>query len=98
MTALQVLALAFWVRAACADRAQCPTGHDLRMGIRSTGDFECWPTPVGNPEWDGTFQRPDRSVQPRHVTAGRIYCTNGARPIVIDYRTVGCTRYYGDAR
>lgn len=73
-------------------RATCPAGYDLRTGIRRSGDFQCWPHPVGDPEWDGTWRRPDRSVQPDGVIRSRIYCTGGASPIVVDYRTVGCQR------
>lgn len=73
-------------------RARCPIGYDLRTGIRSDGRFECWPSPTGPSEWDGTWARPERSVQPDGVIESRIYCTGGARPIVVDARTVGCQR------
>lgn len=89
-----VLALAIAAIAMCThpSRANCPDGHDLRMGIRRSGDFECWSRPVGDPDYDGTFGKPERSVQPGPVYRGRIYCTGGAQPIVVDYRTVGCQR------
>jgi hypothetical protein len=69
----------------------CPPGHDLRTGVRRDGRFECWPWPVGDPEWDGTWGRsPDRSVQPPGIVDRKIHCTGGSRPIVVDYKTVGC--------
>jgi len=75
-------------------RARCPAGYDLRTGIRRDGRFECWPAPLGDPEWDGTWRRsPDRSVQPDGIIHSRIYCTGGAHPIAgDDGRTVGCQR------
>jgi hypothetical protein len=74
-------------------RARCPAGYDLRTGIRRDGRYQCWPHPVGDPEWDGTWQRPERGTQPNGILEGRIYCTGGARPIARDDgRTVGCQR------
>lgn len=70
--------------------AQCPDGMDLRTGIRQDGHFECWPHPVGDPEWDGTWQRPERSVQAAWVLEGRIYCSRNTRPVVDDWHRVGC--------
>lgn len=78
----------------CPASARCPVGYDLRTGIRPWGAFECWPHPVGDPDWDGTWRRsPDRSTQPAGVIHGRIYCTGGGRPVVADDgATVGCQR------
>lgn len=73
-------------------RARCPVGYDLRTGIRRSGSFQCWPQPVGPRDWDGTWQRPERSVQPAGVVESRLYCTGGSRPIVVDAATVGCQR------
>src|SRR5690348_4647766 len=73
-------------------RARCPAGFDLRTGIRRDGRFACWPHPVGDPEWDGTFERPERGRQPGGVLESQIWCTNGTEPIVVDERTVGCQR------
>ena len=87
LLSLGVLALS------CATRptgVRCPPGHDLRTGIRRDGRFACWPVPVGDPNWDGVYGRPDRSVQPEGVVEGRIWCTGGALPIVVDARTVAC--------
>lgn len=72
--------------------ARCPAGRDLRTGIRRDGAFECWSAVRGSPEWDGTWERPERGVQDDDAVASRIYCTVGAVPIVVDNRTVGCQR------
>lgn len=72
-------------------RAACPTGW-IAQGVDPSGVFCCTPAPVGDPNFDGTFGHPDRSVQPPGVVCGRIYCTGGARPIAIGALTVGCQR------
>lgn len=84
----------------CPSTRNCPTHHDLRTGVRERGAYECWPTPSIAPgqtleqylDNDGTFGRPERSVQSARILRGLVYCTGGSRPIVVDYRTVGCTR------
>lgn len=73
-------------------RARCPDGHDLRTGIRRSGAFECWPVPGGDPLYDGAGGFPERSTQSTAILRGQIYCTGGAHPIVVDFRTVGCQR------
>ena len=74
------------------DRMTCPP-HWHNDGVRRNGRFSCIPEPVGDPDWDGTWQRsPDRSIQPPGEIRSRIYCTGGARPISVDGRTVGCQR------
>lgn len=71
--------------------ASCPAGHDLRTGVRRSGAYKCWPAPVAPrdwsvarqgqvTDWDGTWQRPERSVQPDGAIAGRVYCFGGATP------------------
>jgi hypothetical protein len=72
-------------------RAQCPPQWH-NNGIRPSGAFDCTRTPVGDPDWDGTHGRPDRSVVPPGRIPGRIYCTGGMHPIVVDDRAVGCQR------
>lgn len=74
------------------ERARCPDGYDVRAGIRRSGDFECWPRPVGDPDYDGTYGKPERGTQSDAIIRGRIYCTGGTQPIVVDYLTVGCQR------
>lgn len=77
--------------------ARCPPTYDLRTGIRRSGVYECWPHPVAPREWrgsriedwDGTFGRPERSVQPAGILTGRIWCGKGV-PVVLDERRVGC--------
>lgn len=71
--------------------ARCPdTWHG--DGVRPSGEFHCLPTPIGDPDYDGTYLRPERSTQPPGELHGRIYCTGGSHAIVIDERTVGCQR------
>lgn len=72
--------------------ARCPDKHDLRTGIRPSGSFECWPNPVGSPEYDGTYGHPDRSRQSTAVVRSKIWCTSGSSPIVVNERAVGCQR------
>lgn len=86
------------------DVRRCPASYDLRTGVRADGRFQCWPHPSaprgwhGGPieDWDGTWQRPEKSVQLGTIVDDRIYCTGGTRPIVVDYQTVGCQRIEGD--
>lgn len=101
MTFIDLLAAIATVAILCVasivrpERARCPWDLDLRTGVREDGRFECWPHPSGPPgieEWDGIQGWPERSVQPSWRLGGRVYCTDGARPIVVDYQTVGCSR------
>lgn len=83
-------------------RAQCPQGRDLRLGVRRDGRFACWSAPLAPrgwdaarrgpiTEWDGTYGRPDLSVQRDDALDGRVYCWPGTVPIVeLDGRTVRC--------
>jgi hypothetical protein len=73
-------------------RARCPQGW-RHEGIRPSGDYRCKPSLVGG-ERDPAGGI-DTAVQPAGEIGGRIYCTGGSVPVVIDYRTVGCTRRYG---
>ena len=70
---------------------RCPARYYV-TGIRPSGAFSCRPEPVGDPDHDGVWGRPDVSVQPPGEYRAQIYCTGGAHPIVVDQRTVGCTR------
>lgn len=95
LAAIATLAILCCAAAVRPIRARCPWDLDLRTGVRRDGSFTCWPHPsgpAGIEEWDGTWQHPERSVQPSWRIGGRIYCTNGTRPIVVDYQTVGCQR------
>lgn len=90
-----MLMLMLWLVAWLLSRptsAVCPPGHDLRVGVRRTGEFECWQTPVAPlgwdwrrlgpvTDWDGTYGRPERSVQPDDVKRGRVFCAGKTRPL-----------------
>lgn len=89
LASLALIAIAFVVR---PQRARCPDRHDLRTGIRRSGAFECWPAVRGDPEYDGTWGKPERGIQPPGIVAGQIYCRAPAIPIVLDNRTVACRR------
>lgn len=65
-------------------RATCPGSYwYLDEGIKSTGEFRCVQQLVGGE---------NDAVQPPGEIYGKIHCTGGARPIVVNYRTVGCQR------
>lgn len=87
---LSVVALALGV-AQRPGRASCAAGWH-HNGVGPSGLFACTPNPVGDPDWDGTWRRPDRSSVPSGFLLGKIYCTNGATPIVVSARVVGCQR------
>jgi hypothetical protein len=76
-------------------RAQCPQGWYLATGVRTSdtyaprGSFACQ-RPPGGPDWTGTG--PDLGTRPPGELRGRIYCTGGSSPIVVNERTVGCQR------
>lgn len=78
-----ILLIAFAIR---PDHARCPERWH-NDGIRPGGRFSCVPSPVGDPDMDGTFGRPDVSIVPPGRLEGRIYCS---RPVVVDDRTMGC--------
>lgn len=83
-------ALLVWAFLVHPTKAECPSGRDLRLGIRRDGHFACWSTPVGDPVWDGTYDRPERGIQRDDALEGRIYCGPGTEPVVLDWRTVAC--------
>lgn len=68
---------------------QCPPGMDLRMGVRRSGEYQCWDIP---PQGCGEAVGPTRPCPEPRITNGRIVCTGGSVPIVRDFRTIGCTR------
>lgn len=74
--------------------AQCPSGWWLAEGVRTTGphvgEFVCFaPSPrcCGEPDTECAAACPNA----KRVT-GRIHCTGGAHPIIVDEHTVGCQR------
>ena len=83
-----LLAAGFMIR---NDQAHCPPSWH-NTGVRPSGNFSCVRAPVGDPRQDGTFGQPDTSVVPPGEIRGRIWCTSGMHPIVVDDRTVGCQR------
>jgi hypothetical protein len=76
--------------------AQCPRGWNLQEGVRrdgpDVGEFACYaplPPCCGEPAGKLECQRQCPAVDRFH---SRIYCTGGAKPIIVDERTVGCQR------
>lgn len=76
-------------------RWTCPTGMILPTGVRTqdlwgepAGSFVCKRPPIGGDE-DVLTGKSTAREQPGELR-GRVYCTNGQLPIVVDYRTVGC--------
>lgn len=75
--------------------AQCPPNWWLGEGVRRTGpdvgSFACY-APLakccGEPAGI-VCEKPCPDVE---IRRSRIYCTGGAKPIVVDFRTVGCQR------
>ena len=63
-------------------RATCPKGMYQAHGIKPDGSYLCR---------DVVPEGKEDTVVPRDKR-GRIWCTGGARPIVVDERTVGCQR------
>lgn len=74
--------------------ARCPPKWSLAEGVRrsgvNVGEFACYSPPprtCGEPK--GPYEVPCPPSEKFHA---RIYCTGGALPIVVDDRTVGCSR------
>lgn len=72
-------------------RAQCPPTMFVN-GIRPSGFFQCLPKPGGDPDDDGIIGHPDLAADPDGELYGRLWCTGGSHPIIVDSRTVGCQR------
>lgn len=70
---------------------QCPPRYDLRTGVRRSGEFECWPNVVGNPDYDGTWGRPERGVQPPGIIVLKVWCRASERPVIFEER-VRCAK------
>lgn len=79
-----------WSHVIRAERATCPAGWYVN-GVAPDGTFRVRPVPpperpcASGP--NGCIER-DLDIEIR----GRIYCTGGARPVVVNERTVGCQR------
>jgi len=74
------------------DHAACPEGWYLASGIRTSGRFECLPSPPRD-EYDCTADPVCPQPAGEEIgVAAQIVCTGGSHPIVVDFRTVGCQR------
>lgn len=86
-----IIAILVLLRGVCAQprAARCPPRWYLSEGVRRSGEYVCHePLPRSLDDTrDGASQGSDGLRIP-----GRIYCTGGARSIVVDERTVGCQR------
>jgi hypothetical protein len=83
-----VLLLAGVVLQPSSSSGRCPAGWSLGEGVRRTGEFACYSPP---PHDCGEPRGPNERPCPTPVKArGRIHCTGGSVPIVVDERTVGC--------
>lgn len=67
-------------------RLACPIGTYLSDGVSRAGWFVCRRTLTGTE---------NDAEQPPGVLVNKVYCTGGSVPIVINERTVGCTRLFG---
>src|SRR5688572_6018254 len=73
--------------------AACPRGHYVE-GVRPSGETRCLPVPAPSRGCAGSRACPDGPPYRTQLPL-QIYCTGGAIPIVVDERTVGCTRRFG---
>lgn len=74
--------------ASIPSRARCPDGFTMHEGVRRDGAYACY-GPL-EPKGCGEPVGPQIPCKPSVITRGRIRCTGGAVPIVVDARTVGC--------
>lgn len=85
LVSVVLLVAAMLIRPAAA---RCPGDWYTADGIKPSGEFGCSAPPRGLEGSDnGNDVQPDA-----YGVKSRIYCTGGAVPIVVDSRTVGCTR------
>ena len=70
--------------------ARCPPGWYVN-GVRPSGIYECRPV-LGRPERDISDARARLESGDSRAITGRLRCTGGDSPVVIDSRTVGCRR------
>lgn len=89
--AIATILVLCWSTATRPRGARCPQGWYVD-GIRPTGRFDCARTPGGDIMYDGAGGYPDRAVDLPGRLGGRLYCTGGSHPIVVNERTVGCQR------
>lgn len=89
---IQLLLITFIIGIGERSQYTCPSGTHGN-GIRNDGYFTCLPDPI--PGVDIRTPRggwTDTSVMPDGELSGTLHCTGGSRPIVVDYRSVGCQR------
>lgn len=89
MNEVVAVLVSFVLALALPSRAQCPVGWSLHEGVRRSGEFACY-GPLAERCGDAR-EYTDPCPKPE-ITRSRIYCTGGSRPIVVDFRTVGCQR------
>lgn len=70
-------------------RFVCPRDWHV-ASMHESGQFSCVPRPIGDPDYDGTWLRPEHGTQPPGELRGLIYCTGGTCPVVVDDRVVSC--------
>lgn len=76
-------------------RAQCPRGFVV-ANVRTSSQFEPRGTftcdrPALGGDTDVLTGKSTAIVQPGEIK-GRLYCTGGSSPIIVDSRIVGCSR------
>lgn len=90
------LALLIVCAATRPQRGECPPGwyvegvRVMSLGIEPIGSFACKRPAVGG-ETDVLTGKSTAHELPGELR-GRIYCTGGALPIVVNERAVGCQR------
>lgn len=93
--ATMVELVALLLAALLPQHAVCRDGWHLDMGVRvdgpDVGSYSCAPPlPLCCEDAAGPCEHVKCPDRPREF--GRIYCTNGTIPIVVNERTVGCQR------
>jgi hypothetical protein len=88
--ALTAIVTLCWGIAMHPTSASCPRGWSVE-GVRPSGVSHCTPSPPPNcgepvPPYNMPCPHDDRELPVR------IYCTGGSHAIVVDERTIGCTR------
>lgn len=83
--------LLLWAMATHPIRGHCPKAWYVE-GVQPAGDYACVKTPARNVCDTKAGCAGDEPRDPR--LRSRIYCTGGSVPVVVDDRTVGCTRLF----
>ena len=83
--------LLLWCFATRPTSWRSPAGWYVE-GVRPDGRLDMRPSPGGDPDDDGTWQHPDVTPDDPRAIDARIYCTGGARPVIVDARVAGCQR------